>query len=646
MRECIRLLIVATGVVVVGCGSLLAAVPAEEEAALVDLYQSTKGVEWVNNTGWLVDPDPCTWFGVGCDTAGNTIEGLDLGSNNLDGPLPPSLGDLSNLISLVFSHNSLSGPLAPELGSLLLLQQLGLDDNHLTGAIPAEIGGLLQLRYLEITRNRLTGALPGSLVNLAALLDDEGLDLRWNGVFTTDAVLRLFLDGKQMGGDWEGSQTVAPENLFAGGSTEMSATLTWDTISYTGDNGRYEVYGSTTSGGPYQRFMSTSQSYDKHVPLGEVGPLLPDTTYYFVVHTVTYPHPENPRNVVVSDFSQEVEFSIPARSAYYVDPNGDDENDCLTPDTACATVNGAFAKSWWSPGPFYLAPGTYSERIDIGDGDTRHVVGSGVSETIVAGHVAVMAGSWDSYAALENLTLRAGLGTGGDFSGGVPYLFVRNAEIRGNPYTGVSTVDWGAYMVFDSVTIAENERGGIFVWACCASFSNCTMSGNFDDVRNFGLRLSGTTLENCTVTGNGGTGLKVFGSDVRLINTIVAGNGTADCGGADVNSLGHNLDGDGSCGLDTLLGDLVAVDPLLGPLRDNGGETRTHVLLDGSPAIDAGAVGTPLTVDQRGAPRPLDGDSDGTPQGDIGAVEYGLPFVDGFETGDLSAWSAAWPPAP
>jgi len=55
------------------------------------------------------------------------------------------------------------------------LEQLDLDDNLLTGAIPAEIGGLLQLRYLHIPRNRLTGALPGSLVNLAALLDDEGL---------------------------------------------------------------------------------------------------------------------------------------------------------------------------------------------------------------------------------------------------------------------------------------------------------------------------------------------------------------------------------------------------------------------------------------------------------------------------------------
>ena len=40
----------------------------------------------------------------------------------------------------------------------------------------------------------------------------------------------------------------------------------------------------------------------------------------------------------------------------------------------------------------------------------------------------------------------------------------------------------------------------------------------------------------------------------------------------------------------------------LGPLRDNGGPTKTHALLDGSPAIDHGNNTVPYTVDQRGAP--------------------------------------------
>jgi hypothetical protein len=50
-------------------------------------------------------------------------------------------------------------------------------------------------------------------------------------------------------------------------------------------------------------------------------------------------------------------------------------------------------------------------------------------------------------------------------------------------------------------------------------------------------------------------------------------------------------------------GDIYGVDPLLGPLQNNGGLTLTHALLTGSPAIDAGTrTGAPL-IDQRGVVR-------------------------------------------
>ena len=63
-----------------------------------------------------------------------------------------------------------------------------------------------------------------------------------------------------------------------------------------------------------------------------------------------------------------------------------------------------------------------------------------------------------------------------------------------------------------------------------------------------------------------------------------------------------------------LLGDQIMTDPLLGVLGFNGGPTKTHTLLAGSPAIDAGsATGAPV-VDQRGISR------DATP--DIGSFEY------------------------
>jgi len=79
-------------------------------------------------------------------------------------------------------------------------------------------------------------------------------------------------------------------------------------------------------------------------------------------------------------------------------------------------------------------------------------------------------------------------------------------------------------------------------------------------------------------------------------------------------SLGHNLFSDAP---DAPTGptDLIDVDPMLGPLADNGGPTPTMALLPGSPALDAGGDVAGVAVDQRGVPRPQ-GDSP-----DVGAFE-------------------------
>jgi len=92
-------------------------------------------------------------------------------------------------------------------------------------------------------------------------------------------------------------------------------------------------------------------------------------------------------------------------------------------------------------------------------------------------------------------------------------------------------------------------------------------------------------------------------------------------------SNGHNLIGldDGSTGFtDGVLGDIVGsgtpLNPLVGPLTNNGGSTFTCALLFGSPALDTGddaLLDAPwnLTTDQRGLPRQSGSHVD------IGAVE-------------------------
>jgi hypothetical protein len=88
----------------------------------------------------------------------------------------------------------------------------------------------------------------------------------------------------------------------------------------------------------------------------------------------------------------------------------------------------------------------------------------------------------------------------------------------------------------------------------------------------------------------------------------------------------YSLAASPTCGLGGP-GDISGVDPLLGPLRVNGGPTATFALLAGSPAIDAGdPAGCPPT-DQRGVARPQDGDLTGTAACDIGAFEAQPRFV-------------------
>jgi hypothetical protein len=63
------------------------------------------------------------------------------------------------------------------------------------------------------------------------------------------------------------------------------------------------------------------------------------------------------------------------------------------------------------------------------------------------------------------------------------------------------------------------------------------------------------------------------------------------------------------------------IDPRLGALADNGGPTKTHALLAGSPAIDHGDNNDAPAIDQRGVARPRDGDGNGSRVVDIGAFE-------------------------
>jgi len=167
-------------------------------------------------------------------------------------------------------------------------------------------------------------------------------------------------------------------------------------------------------------------------------------------------------------------------------------------------------------------------------------------------------------------------------------------------------------MILNSSTVEYNQAvvgsgGGIANDGGTVTLRNSTISGNSAAMNGGGLSNNGTllSLTNSTVSSNSASngGGIVNTVNAQLKNTIVDNNAGGNCSGT-IASADHNLSSDASCAL-AGPADLNGTNPLLGPLAYNGGPTRTHALLAGSPALDAVPVpACSASTDQRGVPRP------------------------------------------
>ena len=173
-------------------------------------------------------------------------------------------------------------------------------------------------------------------------------------------------------------------------------------------------------------------------------------------------------------------------------------------------------------------------------------------------------------------------------------------------------LDWARYYTVGGAIRNEGAFASV----------NSTISGNLIE-----------TADDYLVSASGyGSALGNIGTATLTHTTVTANNNEATRSSFAIHNTGSLVvensvvagnDGDAFLGEAPILEgvNVVEGDPLLMPLADNGGPTRTHLPFAGSPLLDTADDALAPATDQRGVARPADGDGDGAAHADIGAVE-------------------------
>jgi CSLREA domain-containing protein len=200
---------------------------------------------------------------------------------------------------------------------------------------------------------------------------------------------------------------------------------------------------------------------------------------------------------------------------------------------------------------------------------------------------------------------------GGIWNNGMATMTVTNSILSANSAHVSGGIDNAGTLSMTNSTLTDNV----------SSFSESS-GGGMCNSRTLTV-INSTFAENSAASGGGG----IYNSGTLTLTNSIIANSTSggDCVNIGAVTGSHNLikDADQACGLTNGdHGNLIGVDPRLGPLalNGNGGSTLTYLPLAGSPAINNGdntpdQVGGCPTVDQRGVARPQGGACD------IGAVE-------------------------
>ncbi len=223
----------------------------------------------------------------------------------------------------------------------------------------------------------------------------------------------------------------------------------------------------------------------------------------------------------------------------------------------------------------------------------------------------------------------AGSGGGGILNSGGFTLTLTNSTISGNTVTEFGFGLGGGIVNFGNLTVSNSTISGNHVLN-----GDNSGGGILSDLGN-AIIINSTITNNSAAGAASASGLFRDGATVTIRNSIIAANqnnatqpDVVATGNTGIASNGFNLIGNPGTvvfgGAHDQFGSATSpLNPLLAGLVNNGGPTRTHALLPGSPALDQGDnTGSGQTTDQRGFTRTVDlpetNAGDGT---DIGAYE-------------------------
>ena len=195
---------------------------------------------------------------------------------------------------------------------------------------------------------------------------------------------------------------------------------------------------------------------------------------------------------------------------------------------------------------------------------------------------------------------------------GTTSVQITNSSIMGNAraiYSDTGRANCGGEcpitVSITNSTISGNGDGVVNSTQSTAVVSNSTISDNGSGIYNYYGAIA-ANVDHTTMSNNG-VEIRNFNSPVQVtmshtIFNVSPGGHSILNDFATVTSNGYNVSTDDGGGYLNGPGDQINTDPLLVPLRDNGGPTLTHALLPGSPAIDTGDPNfqPPPAYDQRG----------------------------------------------